>query len=81
MIAVIEEDRMLQGSGCRAWLQMSIFIMIILIIITITINMIILIMIIMIIFNIFIRERQDVAWVRLQGMVANEQGRKVSQAE
>ena len=73
MIEVIEEDRMLHGSGCRAWLQMSIFIMIILIIITITINMIILI-----IFNIFIKERHDVAWVRLQGMAANEQGRKVS---
>ena len=70
MIEVIEEDRMLHGSGCRAWLQM---IMIILIIITITINLFILI-----IFNIFIKERHDVAWVRLQGMAANEQGRKVS---
>ena len=46
--------------------------------IIIIIVFIMIIVIIMIIFNIVMRGRQDVAWVRLQGMAANEQGRKVS---
>ena len=65
------------GSLCCQVKYIKCQMLIIMIIMTIMIIMIILL--IMIIFNVFIRERQDVAWGRLQGMVANEQGRKVSQ--